>query len=373
MPCSSPHLDNEPIGKVLGDLDRIAPEELTSIYQIAISQSKIQTANLQRRLEDVRSGSNGFSSAGLAMNGGAPPQSGTFEMAGPTGSDGKEGKAIFTPTPENRWGVFVTGTGDWASVGDTGNSHGYDLTNAGFTLGVDYKVTDNFVIGLATGYDHSTADLTSNGRVIVDGGKLALYSSYFTGKGFYADVAVQGGYNGYDTHRSALDGSAIGSADGGELNVLFGTGYDWKVGGLTFGPTGNFDYTYVGLDSFGERGSLAPLDFSSQHQESIRSTFGAKISYDWKLAGMLIKPELRAGWQHEYGDATLGIDSSFADGAGPSFLTHGPSTGRDSLLLSAGFAVQLSERVSTYVYYDGELARTNYQANSVSGGFRFDF
>jgi outer membrane autotransporter protein len=97
------------------------------------------------------------------------------------------------------------------------------------------------------------------------------------------------------------------------------------------------------------------------------------VSYDWKLGGLLVKPELRIGWQHEYGDTTLGIQSSFANGAGPDFLVHGPATGRDSLLLSAGVAVQLSERVSTYVYYDGELARTNYQADSVSGGFRIDF
>ena len=367
------HLDNETLDKVLTDLDRIAPEALTSVFQVAVSQARVQNANLQRRLEDVRSGSNGFSAAGLAMNGGAQTPTGSYEVAGPSGAEGKEGKAILTPAPDNRWGVFVTGTGEWASVGDTGNARGYDLTNAGFTLGIDYKLTDHFVVGLATGYDHSSADLANNGRIIVDGGKLALYSSYFTGQGFYTDLAVQGGYNGYDTHRAALDGAANGSANGGELNVLFGTGYDWKIGGLTFGPTGNFEYTYLGLDSYGERGSLAPLDFPNQHQESIRSTFGAKVSYDWKLGSVLVKPELRAGWQHEYGDATFGLDSSFANGAGPEFLVHGPATGRDSLLLSAGVAIQCSERVSTYVYYDGELARTNYQANSVSGGFRFDF
>jgi len=97
------------------------------------------------------------------------------------------------------------------------------------------------------------------------------------------------------------------------------------------------------------------------------------VSYDWKIGSVLVRPELRAGWQHEYSDATLGIDSSFANGAGPDFLVHGPATGRDSLLLSAGVAVQWSPRVSTYVYYDGELARANYQANSVSGGFRVEF
>jgi autotransporter-associated beta strand protein len=373
------HLDNESISKVLNDLNLLAPSELTSIYQIAISQAKIQTANLQRRLEDVRAGSNGFSAAGFAMNGSSPGYSGPLgdggllQARGPDGKDDKSGKMALAPAPDNRWGVFVTGTGEWAEVGDTSNARGYDLTNAGFTLGVDYKVTDHFVIGLATGYDHSSADLSNNGRVIVDGGKLALYSSYFTGKGFYTDLSVEGGYNGYETHRAAVEGLASGNDDGGELNLLFGTGYDWKIGGLTFGPTGTFEYTYLGINSFGERGSLAPLDFPSQHQESIRSAFGAKASCDWKIGSVVVRPELRAAWQHEYGDATLGIDSSLGNGAGPEFLVHGPATGRDSLLLSTGFAIQCSARCSTYVYYDGELARANYHASSISGGFRFDF
>jgi len=364
-------LDHESFDKALQDLDRISPDSLTSIYQVAVSEAKEQAFTLQRRLEDVREGSNGFSAAGFAMNG-APAQTSSYEVAGPSGPDGKSGKMALTPAPDNRWGVFVTGVGEFASLGDTGNAHGYDLTNAGFTLGVDFKATPNFVIGLATGYDYSSADLTQGGRVIVDGGKLALYTSYFTG-GFYADAAVQGGYNSYDTSRAGFGGTARGDSDGGEFTAIFGTGYDFKKGALTIGPTANFGYTYLGLGSFTERGSLAALNFPNQDQESITSTIGAKASYDWKLGHVTVRPEVRAGWQHEYSDATLGITSRFASGAGPDFLVHGPGTGRDSLVLNAGVAILWTDRVSTYVYYDGELARTNYEANYVSGGFRIGF
>jgi hypothetical protein len=52
---------------------------------------------------------------------------------------------------------------------------------------------------------------------------------------------------------------------------------------------------------------------------------------------------------------------------------NGPKLGRDSLLLGAGFAIQCSERCSTYFYYDGELARTNYESNAVTGGIRLSF
>ena len=36
-------------------------------------------------------------------------------------------------------------------------------------------------------------------------------------------------------------------------------------------------------------------------------------------------------------------------------------------------AVLWNERTSTYVYYDGELAGTNYRSNNVSGGVRLSF
>ena len=88
---------------------------------------------------------------------------------------------------------------------------------------------------------------------------------------------------------------------------------------------------------------------------------------------MLVKPEIRAAWQHEFGDTDYAIVARFANGAGNSFTVNGPAIGRDSLLLGAGVAVLFNDRVSMYAYYDGELARTNYSSNNVTAGLRFTF
>jgi outer membrane autotransporter protein len=87
----------------------------------------------------------------------------------------------------------------------------------------------------------------------------------------------------------------------------------------------------------------------------------------------VVKPEIRASWQHEFGDRDYSIVSRFANGAGNSFTVTGPEIGRDSLLIGAGAAVLLNERVSIYAYYDGELARTNYSSHNVSAGLRVTF
>ena len=65
--------------------------------------------------------------------------------------------------------------------------------------------------------------------------------------------------------------------------------------------------------------------------------------------------------------------AGFASGAGNNFTVNGPDIGRDSLLVGAEATVILSKVVSTYLYYDGEFARTNYLSNNVSGGFQISF
>ena len=361
-------LNNEPLGKVPADFDRIAPEELAAVFNLSAALANVQTANLERRMDDLRAGSNGFSAQGLALGGSAGSYSGGFGVGGPAGKGGK----MMEPAADNRWGVFVTGTGEFTKIGDTSNARGYDLNTGGFTLGVDYKLTPSFALGVMSGYARTGIDLNHGGRITVDGGKLGLYATYFTG-GFYADAAVSGGLNGYTTRRSALRGDARGSENGGEVDALFATGYDLKMGALTLGPTASFQYGYTSLGSFTESGSLAPLHYGSQHGESLRTALGAKASYDWKIGGVLVRPEVRAAWQHEAGESAYAITSSFANGGGGNFTTHGPSTGRDSLILGGGVAVQWSERLSTYVYYDGEIGRTNLDTHSISGGVRVAF
>ena len=363
-------LDNEPLNKLNSDFTLIAPEALTSVYAIGVSLANVQAANLDRRLADVRAGTRGFNATGFTLNGGTPSFS--DGLSGPTGSEGKSGPSVIAPIPENRWGVFATGVGEFTDVGSADGARGFNLRTGGVTLGVDYRIGSNFAIGLTGGYAHTGVDLSDNGNLDVNGGTFGLYATAF-GSGFYLDTAATGGLSQYDSHRTALLGTANGSTDGGNFNMLVAGGYDWTNGAFSIGPTASFQYTYVGFNGFTESGSLAPLKFNDQNADSIRTALGIKASYDWKIGGVIIRPELRASWQHEYGDSAYSIVANLANGAGTSFTVHGPKIGRDSLLLGAGFAVLWNDRVSTYVYYDGELARTNYDSQNVSAGVRITF
>jgi hypothetical protein len=237
-------LNNQSLTDLSEDLVLISPEQLTSIFVLGVSLANVQSANLERRMEDIRAGSSGFSSAGFAINGSGPSFWEGF--SGVSGPEGKSDPAVFAPVPQNRWGVFATGLGEFTNVDSTFNARGYDLATGGFTMGIDYRIGSHFAIGLTGGYAYTHADLFNASRIKVNGGKLGLYATAF-GSGFYLDTAVVGGLSGYDTRRTALEGTARGDTLGGDLNVLVAGGYDWKKGGLTIGPTASFQYTLWAL------------------------------------------------------------------------------------------------------------------------------
>ena len=217
-------LNNENLTDLCEDINLISPEQLTSIFVVGVSLANVQSANLERRMTDIRAGSSGFS-GGFAINGGGPSfWEGLARVSGP---EGKSGPAVFAPVPQNRWGVFATGLGEFTNVDNSFNASGYDLATGGFTMGVDYRIGSNFAVGLTGGYAYTSADLVNDSSIGVNGGKLGLYATAF-GSGFYLDTAVIGGLSDYDTRRTALEGTARGETLGGELIVLVAGGYDLK-------------------------------------------------------------------------------------------------------------------------------------------------
>ncbi len=364
-------IGNLPINALRHTYDLIAPEELASMYEASFAQGMVQSTNLQRRMDDIRAGATGFCNEGFAIQ----------DNHGYTKNDGKSvaSKDVVQQQQapaDTRWGSFITGSGELTKTGEEGdNAAGYQLNQAGFTMGVDYRATDHFAIGLSGGYTHTTGQLVDNGRLNTDGGRMGLYSTYYT-NGFYVDAAASGGWNQYDTRRSAFLGQETGSTDGAEFNGMVAAGYDWKKDCWLIGPVASFEYDYVQFNSFTESNtSLLPLHYSDQDENAYRSNLGFRIAHQQNMKageGLTVVPELRAAWRHDFGPSAYAIDSNFV-GCNDTFTVHGPWIGRDSAVVNVGLTAYCTERLSAYVFYDGQFGRDNYNNNGISGGFRVAF
>jgi hypothetical protein len=161
-------LDKEPFANLPGDFEKISPEGLTAFYEIGFSSANIQKLVLEGRLDDIRNGSNGFSS-NVKVN------RATVNLEDKAGVDGKASKGVVEPIlqrgPENRWGVWVTGFGDFVNVDADANAKGYDFTTGGVSLGVDYRITDQLA-NRCNGRIGAYVDrLTPSGHIDVDSGR----------------------------------------------------------------------------------------------------------------------------------------------------------------------------------------------------------
>jgi uncharacterized protein with beta-barrel porin domain len=233
---------------LLKELDSTA-EQLTSMFEISFSGANTQRFNLGNRMTQIQAGS-----TGLVSNVLAPPPAIGKGVIGEKSVVEKQ-PPVFQPGPQNRWGVWVNGWGNFVSVDDDGLRRGYDFTSGGAGVGIDYRLTEHLAIGLFGGYAHSWTTLQPTGDIDVNTGRGGLYATYFNG-GFYVNTAIWAGYNSYDTSRKGLLGQAIGNTSGYEFSTYGEIGYNFHWGNLTAGPLFAAQYTNVDVNGFREQGSL---------------------------------------------------------------------------------------------------------------------
>jgi len=341
------------------------PDEVTVPFQISFTSAEIQALTIQQQLQQVRDNAGINDSVTLAS-----PNPLTASKGGPI--------VDVSPTPTlsdsyaRRWTFFVEGLGGGVTVDTTGNANGYDFDTIGAMMGASYLVNDHFAIGGMGGYTRTDASLVNGGSIEADSYRGAVFATVFSG-GFYLDGQVGLAHNTYDIERASLLGRATGSTDGLEFSTLINGGYDHHIDDLTLGVFSSLGYTRVNFNSFTETGSLAPLSYPDQHQESLRSNLGVRIAYSTEVGRMTLTPQARVSWQHEFLDSTQSIDSNIAADPGPVLTANGPHIGRDSLLLSAGLHLQITPVVGAYAFYGSQIGRTNYNSHNVTAGVSVRF
>jgi Autotransporter beta-domain len=144
--------------------------------------------------------------------------------------------------------------------------------------------------------------------------------------GFYASTIISGSYSNYSTRRpiefGTIDRTARGDLNGGSVGTFLKAGYDLKVGGFTFGPVVSGQYTYLGVAPFTESGADSlNLRVRQQNLNSLQFNVGGRLACTWSLADgkILLIPQARMFWNHEFLQNSTSIWSSLDGGAGPGF------------------------------------------------------
>lgn len=365
-------------GDTLRYLDFAARQHID--YRVALGLADGEEVEIH----DTLSGS-GFpvSSMPFAMLGGpAPFASATAVVAVPEGSCKETigGKAVIGENPYRRLETFTQfdyGAFDLDNLTDI--ARGFETDNYAGTLGMEYRLAPNLLVGGAFSHVWSDTEAVNDlGGIDLEGQMLSAYGTWMW-HGCYFDALYSYGTFNNEIHRNTLLGSRThGDTDSDSHNIALNSGYTLQLTDrITTGPDLGLVYSNGDIDSYTEKnGGAANLIYPDDNFESMIGRLGWHVTHFADTRIGRVTTQLRAGWAHEFMpeadvvSATLqtspfllvqgnharriGGFTAEADGAHP---------GQDWLELGAAVRLDFGGGWNSSLGYQGQFGRNNASAH----------
>lgn len=350
-------------------------QNIASVNQslkIAVSQSR----NVQNRLSNLRV-TKRTPLFNVNFNGIATPPTG-----GGSGDDAEESGFL-----DGRLGFFLQGkyqrSDKRTRTTSRGSETGFGSDGGSVTAGADYRVTDNFTMGLAMGYEIAKLALVEKrGSQDIMTYKGLFYGSYYLPQDYYIDwVAGYGRYD-YRSRRvisySGFSGAAKGSPTADEFSISLSVGKDIAIDSWLLSPYGRFEYVDLDIGEYRESGNTGwEMAFGKYSAQSLTTTAGARLSYAWSLPWGILTPAIRGEWLHEY--------SNGSQTASARLIAAMPGTGlvpmairslnpdRDYFNIEGSIAATFPEGRSAFLRYESRLGQDKISSHTVEAGVRIPF
>lgn len=201
-------------------------------------------------------------------------------------------KTMYAPPKNTNSQVWAMGFGQFGHQNSQDQTPGFDFNSGGLFAAYDYGNTEQGCIGALAGYAHSTMQQQqSMGSSHLNAGYLSVYGMrYFSD--FFIDAAVWGNFMGIDQKRvisfPGFKETATSSYLAGQLDLHFGTGYDFNINTVTLEPFGLLDWVLEWDPSYSEKGA-APYNMrvSSRNSWMLRLETGLNgyktTTYSWGI------------------------------------------------------------------------------------------
>jgi uncharacterized protein with beta-barrel porin domain len=348
-----------------------------------------QFDNLKGRMAALRSGASGMSFGGLALV--AP--GGVVSL----GSLAQSLMADETPAEDDagfsKWGLFASGNIGRGESDPRDNTPSYDFDVNGITVGVDYRMNDNLVVGGALGYTKQDTDLAGDqGSVAMRGWSFSGYGSWYLKNSWYFDAAVTFGQNRFDNKRrivytlplpgggsTTVNQVARADFDGDDRSITMTFGRDFHRAAWGGTVYGRLLYSRLGFDAFDEEldpgaGSGLGLHVDSRTNTALSSVFGGKLTWTHSTSWGVVIPTAQLEWQKEYkSDPDVFSAVLIDDPTGTPILITGEPLDSSYFRVGVGMAMVLTKGRSGFVLYEKMLGRDGMDQDNLTLGFRMEF
>jgi outer membrane lipase/esterase len=196
------------------------------------------------------------------------------------------------PVAYNPWSFYMLANGAVSDREANVASRGFNLDSVGGTIGTEYRINANAVVGGAFDYSNPKARLFNNqGTTEANAYQIGGYGAW-TNANFFAQGLATVGWQNYRNVRPGVVDMITSNPDGtsvvgaGKIGYLFGT-----PDKIQAGPIGSLLYARAKVNGYTEAGDpVLTLNVGSQTAETLIGSVGAQFRFPFWVAGKLISP-----------------------------------------------------------------------------------
>jgi uncharacterized protein YhjY with autotransporter beta-barrel domain len=279
------------------------------------------------------------------------------------------------PRPSSPFTVYATGTFLGGSRADSPGQFGFDYEAGSGTVGIEYSVSRNLILGLAANYTATNADITGGATVDVTGIQGAAYLSYATRQWFLDLIAAYGSHD-LDLARPGLTDPVLGSTGASAFALAARAGYLFDFGGLRAGPIAGLSYVHSRVDGYTETGDKdLILTVSALTLDSLTGSVGIRFLAPFRAGGKLFVPYLNVTLEHRFGDLDQVLTASLtsAPALPPILSPFAAFDARDFGKIEGGLTLELGPEISASISGASTFARDESYDFRITAGLNYRF
>lgn len=242
-------------------------------------------------------------------------------------------------TDQSNFAAWVSGSIDFGLNRQAANRSKLKFSTSGITVGSDYRVSDQLILGAGIGYGQDTTKIGTTGtRHSATNYVGAVYGSYHPSDKTFIDAVLGVSRLSYETLRFyvPLKEYRQGERRGNELFGSITGSWEFRGERSVLTPYGRLDAVVGQLNRYTEVGGIGALTFAEQDVRSLSSTLGVRGDYVYLVGKGILQPAFRIEYQRELqGAGTYGLQ--YADWLDePNYIGHVSRTGRENIMFGVG-------------------------------------
>jgi uncharacterized protein YhjY with autotransporter beta-barrel domain len=271
----------------------------------------------------------------------------------------QSGKAASADT--GGWGVLVTPQYSKTSRVETELENGYQSNLKGLVIGVDYRFTNSFLLGLAVGQTKDEAIfLNGAGFLKSSTDTVTLYSTWMVSEETAIDGYLGFGKIDFNGQRhvafdygAGIFGTTASNTAGRQELAGMSVSTRKALGQINLSPFISLDYIKTKINGYTETGTTTlEMRYGNRRVASLTSSLGARAETDYGYTWGVLLPSIRLVTVHEFQNNSQQLSTELASTPGFGFAVFTDAPDRNYLIAGVGITAAMNSGAQIFIDYE---------------------